>query len=54
MRTTDGGDLELEVQSICVHGDAPNAPQIARAIRDALEATGIELVPLADLQSVAR
>jgi UPF0271 protein len=54
VRTTDGGDLELEVQSICVHGDAPNAPQIARAIRDALEAAGIELAPLADLQSVAR
>jgi UPF0271 protein len=54
VRTTEGGDLELEVQSICVHGDAPNAPQIARAIRDALEAAGIELAPLADLQSVAR
>jgi UPF0271 protein len=54
VRTTDGGDLELDVQSICVHGDAPNSAQIARAIRDALEAAGIELAPLADLQSVAR
>jgi len=54
VRTTDGGDLELDVQSICVHGDAPNAPEIARAIRGALEAAGIELAPLADLQSVAR
>ena len=23
--TVDGGELELEVESICVHGDAPNA-----------------------------
>ena len=54
MRTVDGGDLELEVESICVHGDAPNAPEIARAIRDALERADIELAPLADLHTIAR
>ena len=35
VRTIDGGELELRVESICVHGDAPNAPEIARAIRAA-------------------
>ena len=54
VRTVDGGDLELEVESICVHGDAPNAPEIARAIRDALERADIELAPLADLHPIAR
>jgi len=54
VRTVDGGDLELEVESICVHGDAPNAPQIARAIRGALDKAGIELAPLADLHRIAR
>jgi UPF0271 protein len=54
VRTVDGGDLELEVESICVHGDAPNAPDIARAIRQALEAAGVELAPLADLHKIAR
>jgi UPF0271 protein len=54
VRTIDGGDLELEVESICVHGDAPNAPEIALAIRAALEAAGIEIAPLADLQAVTR
>ena len=54
VRTVDGGDLELEVESICVHGDAPNAPEIARAIRDALERADIELAPLADLHTIAR
>jgi UPF0271 protein len=54
VRTIDGGDLELEVESICVHGDAPNAPEIARAIRATLQAAGIELAALADLQAVTR
>jgi len=47
--TLDGTDLELEARSICVHGDAPNAPEIARAVRRALEQAGAELVPLAAL-----
>jgi UPF0271 protein len=47
--TIDGGELPLRAQSICVHGDAPNAPAIAQAIRTALEAEGIELAPLAEL-----
>jgi UPF0271 protein len=54
VRTVDGGDLELEVESICVHGDAPNAPAIAQAIRGALEGAGVELAPLADLHTIAR
>jgi len=52
--TVDGGDLALQVESICVHGDAPNAPQIAQAVREALGAAGVELVPLAELRAVAR
>lgn len=53
VRTVDGSDLELAVESICVHGDAPNAPQIAAAIRAALTEAGIELAPLAELRAVA-
>jgi UPF0271 protein len=49
----DGGELELQVESICVHGDAPNAPAIARAIRERLEEAGIELAPLAELRTAA-
>jgi UPF0271 protein len=54
VRTVDGGDLELEVESVCVHGDAPNAPEIARSIREALEAAEIELAPLAALRATSR
>lgn len=48
--TIDGGDLDLAVESICVHGDSPNAPEIAGAIRRALAAAGVEVVPLAQLR----
>jgi UPF0271 protein len=53
VRTVDGADLELEVESICVHGDAPNAPEIAAAIRAALAEAGIEVAPLAELRQTA-
>lgn len=49
VRTAVGTDLDLHVRSICVHGDAPNAPEIARAIREALQAAGVRVVPLASL-----
>jgi UPF0271 protein len=53
VRTIDGGELRLHAESICVHGDAPNAPEIARAIKRALEEEGIELAPLAELRAPA-
>ena len=51
--TVDGDELELQVESVCVHGDAPNAPAIARAIREALQEAGIELASLAELRAAA-
>jgi UPF0271 protein len=47
--TLDGTEIELTARSICVHGDAPNAPAIAKAVRSALERAGAELRPLARL-----
>ena len=38
---------EEGVGSLCVHGDTPGAPALARAVRDALEAAGITLAPFA-------
>ena len=32
----DGDIVQLEADSVCVHGDTPDAPAIARAVRDAL------------------
>ncbi len=43
----DGTLVPLEVDTLCVHGDSPNAAAIARAVRDALEAAGAEIRPFA-------
>ena len=38
---TDGSDLDVDARTLCLHGDAPNALEIARAVRDALETSGV-------------
>ena len=43
------GAIPLTADSVCVHGDAPNAVDIARAVRHALLGADVELVPLAEL-----
>ena len=43
----EGGNLVLTPQSICVHGDTPGAVQIARSVREAVEAAGVTVVPFA-------
>jgi 5-oxoprolinase (ATP-hydrolysing) subunit A len=39
----DGGWVDLDVQSLCIHGDNPNAVEIAKAVRQALGAEGITI-----------
>lgn len=43
LEATDGSVVRLEAETLCIHGDNPNAPQIARRIRQALEAEGVEI-----------
>jgi UPF0271 protein len=40
-----GGSLSLRIDSLCVHGDHPEAVGLARALRAALAAHGIDVVP---------
>jgi UPF0271 protein len=41
-----GGDpIPLAAQSICVHGDSPDAVAMAREIRARLQAAGVVLAP---------
>ena len=40
VRCTDGSWRAVRVQSLCVHGDTPDAVAAARAVRRALEAAG--------------
>jgi UPF0271 protein len=39
----DGTQIAVSVESICVHGDSPGAVQIATAVRDRLQAAGIDI-----------
>jgi 5-oxoprolinase (ATP-hydrolysing) subunit A len=36
----DGSVLSLQVETVCVHGDTPGAPEIAAAVRKRLESEG--------------
>ena len=48
VRTHDGVDIDIGVQTICCHGDTPGAERIVRAVREGLEAAGIGVRPLRD------
>ncbi len=40
--TSSGKDIAIEADSICVHGDVINAPEVVRALRSALAREGVE------------
>jgi 5-oxoprolinase (ATP-hydrolysing) subunit A len=40
---TDGSQVAVSVESVCVHGDTPGAVQIATAVRDRLTAAGTDI-----------
>ena len=42
----DGTDIEIEADSVCVHGDNVKALTFVTRIRAALEAQGVEIAPL--------
>lgn len=48
VRTHDGVDIDISVQTICCHGDTPGAERIVRAVREAIEKAGIQVRPLRD------
>jgi UPF0271 protein len=43
VRSTDGREVAVRADTLCIHGDAPDAVQFARRIRAALEADGIRI-----------
>lgn len=45
--TLDGQEISLEFDTICVHGDNPQAVRMAQAVRQALEAAGVDVQPMA-------
>lgn len=47
VETIEGQMLSLHVDTLCVHGDTPGAARLAADLRAALQAAGVEIVPLA-------
>ncbi len=43
VEAVDGGWVEVRAQTLCIHGDNPNAVEIARAVREALLAEGVTI-----------
>jgi len=37
--------VEVKAETLCIHGDNPNAPEVALAVRRALEEAGVEVKP---------
>jgi UPF0271 protein len=44
--TPEGREIALRVDTICVHGDTPGAPELTRRIREALAAAGVRVEPI--------
>jgi 5-oxoprolinase (ATP-hydrolysing) subunit A len=45
VRIADGSLLSLRADTLCVHGDRADAAVFARALREALEADGVDILP---------
>ena len=44
--TVDGSEMDLNAETICVHGDNPEALALVRGIREALASAGIKVRPM--------
>jgi 5-oxoprolinase (ATP-hydrolysing) subunit A len=44
--TTDGTQIPIEAQTLCLHGDTPGAPAIARCVRERLVRGGVKIAPV--------
>lgn len=46
VETVDGSLFELDAESICVHGDGPNAVDVAVAVKDRLNSIDCKVAPI--------
>ena len=47
----DGSVIDLEAQTLCVHGDTPTALDLVRSIRETLTQNKVEIAPLTEIVS---
>lgn len=48
VRAITGEDIDIQADSICVHGDNPQAVEFVNSIRKALEEEGVKIVPISE------
>ncbi len=48
IETVDAGQVVVEADTLCIHGDTPGAGQLARAVRAALEEAHVEVLPMGE------
>ncbi len=46
---TQGNTIEIQAETLCLHGDTVHAGILVRTIRQALEKAGINVKPVLDL-----
>ena len=44
-----GEEVQVQADSLCLHGDTPGAVELARSVRQGLESAGVEIVPVGQL-----
>ncbi|GIN97281.1 LamB/YcsF family protein [Siminovitchia terrae] len=49
--THDGKEALVKAQTVCIHGDTPGAPELAKTIVSALKANDVEIVPVREVIS---
>jgi UPF0271 protein len=42
----DGTIVDIDAQTLCVHGDTPTAVELVQSIRQTLEKEGLNVVPI--------
>src|SRR6266567_1562488 len=45
IRSVDGVDIDVQAETICVHGDTPGAVEFVRALRAQLKNEGVTIAP---------
>jgi UPF0271 protein len=46
---TDGSTIQLDAETMCLHGDTPGSAELARKIREGLQNAGIRIASLTSL-----
>jgi UPF0271 protein len=54
IRCANGVDMDIDVDSVLLHGDNPGAVELARLIRSELVSAGVHIAPLAEVMDAKR